>query len=181
MVSGRNAPFSSVERREIPRLFPHSFLLPILKTGTILESFQSYVFFSGFSDLQGQFVRARSEFYTAMFSDFRRYTTPSSRGFTFRCSIDCIQQFFEFMFFSKTCNVWPLRNDVQGRAISYSCYILKLVKAVCKSTKTHLSPQDCLTIKGTKQASGKLPTYPSPKSTLTLTSHLGQNVGLGEG
>ena len=26
--------------------------------------------------------------------------------------------------------------------------------------------------------SGKLPTYPSPKLTLTLTSHLGQNVGL---
>ena len=29
--------------------------------------------------------------------------------------------------------------------------------------------------------SGKLPSYPSPKPTLTLTSHLGQNVGLGEG
>ena len=29
--------------------------------------------------------------------------------------------------------------------------------------------------------SGKLPTYPSLKPTLTLTSHLGQNVGLGEG
>ena len=29
--------------------------------------------------------------------------------------------------------------------------------------------------------SGKLPTYPSPKLTLTHTSHLGQNVGLGEG
>jgi len=28
---------------------------------------------------------------------------------------------------------------------------------------------------------GKLPTYPSPKLTLTLTSHLGQNGGLGEG
>ena len=28
---------------------------------------------------------------------------------------------------------------------------------------------------------GKLPTYPSPKPTLTPTSHLGQNVGLGEG
>ena len=27
----------------------------------------------------------------------------------------------------------------------------------------------------------KLPTYPSPKLTLTLTSHLGQNDGLGEG
>ena len=29
--------------------------------------------------------------------------------------------------------------------------------------------------------SGNLPTYSSPKPTLTLTSHLGQNVGLGEG
>ena len=29
--------------------------------------------------------------------------------------------------------------------------------------------------------SEKLPTHPSPKPTLTLTSHLGQNVGLGEG
>ena len=29
--------------------------------------------------------------------------------------------------------------------------------------------------------SGKLPTYPSPKPTLTLPYHSGQNVGLGEG
>ena len=29
--------------------------------------------------------------------------------------------------------------------------------------------------------SGKLPTYPSPKKTLTLTSHFGQNDVLGEG
>ena len=29
--------------------------------------------------------------------------------------------------------------------------------------------------------SGILPTYPSPKPVLTLTSHLGQNLGLGEG
>ena len=29
--------------------------------------------------------------------------------------------------------------------------------------------------------SGKLPTYPSPNPTLTLTSHLRQNVGLGKG
>ena len=28
---------------------------------------------------------------------------------------------------------------------------------------------------------GKLPIYPSPKPTLTFTSHLGQNVGLEEG
>ena len=29
--------------------------------------------------------------------------------------------------------------------------------------------------------SGKLPTYPSPKPILSLTSHLRSNVGLGEG
>ena len=29
--------------------------------------------------------------------------------------------------------------------------------------------------------SGKLPTYPSPKPILSLTSHLGQNFGFGEG
>ena len=34
---------------------------------------------------------------------------------------------------------------------------------------------------GSLYVSGKLPTYPSPKPTSTLTSHLGQNVGLGEG
>ena len=31
------------------------------------------------------------------------------------------------------------------------------------------------------KVSGKLPTYPFPKLTSTLSSHLGQNVGLGEG
>ena len=30
-------------------------------------------------------------------------------------------------------------------------------------------------------ASGKLPTYPSPKPIISLTAHLRQNVGLGEG
>ena len=45
MVSERKASFSSVERREIPRLFTHSLQLPILKTGTRLESFQSYGIF----------------------------------------------------------------------------------------------------------------------------------------
>ena len=29
--------------------------------------------------------------------------------------------------------------------------------------------------------SGKLPTYPSPKPTLTLSSHFGQNIGLRDG
>ena len=34
---------------------------------------------------------------------------------------------------------------------------------------------------GSLYISGKLPTYPSPKPTLTITAHLGKNVGLGEG
>ena len=34
---------------------------------------------------------------------------------------------------------------------------------------------------GSVKVSGKLPTYPSPNPTLILTSHFGQNVGLGEG
>ena len=34
---------------------------------------------------------------------------------------------------------------------------------------------------GSLHFSGKLPIYPSPKLTSTLSSHLGQNVGLGEG
>ena len=36
------------------------------------------------------------------------------------------------------------------------------------------------TIENSLLVSGKLPTYPSPKPTLTLTFHLRQNVGLGE-
>ena len=34
---------------------------------------------------------------------------------------------------------------------------------------------------GSLKVSGKLTTYPSPKLILTLTSHSGQNVGLGKG
>ena len=36
-------------------------------------------------------------------------------------------------------------------------------------------------VKVMDKVSGKLPTYPSPKLTLTLNSHFGQNDGLGEG
>ena len=36
-------------------------------------------------------------------------------------------------------------------------------------------------IMGSVYVSLKLPTYPSPKPTLTLSSYLGQNVGLGRG
>ena len=40
---------------------------------------------------------------------------------------------------------------------------------------------EAIKIKGSFYVSVKLPTYPSPKPTLTLSSYLGQNVGLGEG
>ena len=36
-------------------------------------------------------------------------------------------------------------------------------------------------LNGSLYVSGKLPTYPSPKPTSTLISHVGQNVGLSEG
>ena len=35
--------------------------------------------------------------------------------------------------------------------------------------------------RGSFYVSGKLPTYPSPKPTLTRSSYLEQNVGLGKG
>ena len=44
-----------------------------------------------------------------VFPDFRRYTTPS-RGFTLLYCVDGIQQFLEFMFFFKACNVYGSAN-----------------------------------------------------------------------
>ena len=52
-------------------------------------------------------------------------------------------------------------------------------KGLCHQHSTVLG-QFCAQV-GSLYVSGKLPTYPSPKPTLPLTSHLGQNVGLGEG
>ena len=40
---------------------------------------------------------------------------------------------------------------------------------------------DCKKVCAFFNVFAKLPTYPSPNSTSTLTSHLGQSVGLGEG
>ena len=40
---------------------------------------------------------------------------------------------------------------------------------------------DCTKVCAFYNVFAKLSTYPSPNSTSTLTSHLGQNVGLGEG
>ena len=42
-------------------------------------------------------------------------------------------------------------------------------------------PRQTQSIVGSLHVSGKLPTYPSPRPTLTLTSHLGHNVALGVG
>ena len=41
----------------------------------------------------------------------------------------------------------------------------------------HITPEAAF---GSMYVSGKLTTYLSPNLTLTLTSHFGQNVGLGE-
>ena len=54
--------------------------------------------------------------------------------------------------------------------------IFERTKTYTDSTFVYMGPVD-----GSLYLSGKLPTHPSPKPALTLTSHLGQNVGLGEG
>ena len=48
-----------------------------------------------------------------MFPDFRRYATPS-RGFTFLYCVDDIQQFIEFLFFFKACNVYGSANRTKS-------------------------------------------------------------------
>ena len=48
---------------------------------------------------------------------------------------------------------------------------------ICESSEAYR----CHPIFGSFYVSGKLPIYPSPKPTLTLSSYLGQNVGLGKG
>ena len=54
--------------------------------------------------------------------------------------------------------------------------------ALKKTKKSSLSSGEAaLTFCGALYISGKLPTYPSPKPTLTLTSHLKENVGGGVG
>ena len=54
-----------------------------------------------------------------------------------------------------------------------------VANVACVNVACGVRPLDCLF--GSISVSGKLSTYPSPKSTLTLTSHSGQNVALGEG
>ena len=105
-------------------------MLSFLKTGTILEYTihnTQYVFpvlwsLFSFPDVQNQFVQARGEFNPAMFSEFCRYTTHS-RVFTFVCCVDGIQQFFDFRFFIKRCNVWSQCSGVQDRAVNPSSYV----------------------------------------------------------
>ena len=52
-------------------------------------------------------------------------------------------------------------------------------KRDCSQSIVFYLPMYCL--KESIKVSGKLPTYPSPKPTLSVSSPLGQNVGLGEG
>ena len=168
MVSGRKASFSSVERREIPRLFPHSFLLPILKTGTIVESFQSYGIFS-----VSQICRLEAS-----------STLPC-----FRISADiphlqagALPFFVALIAFNSSLNsCFSSRHAMFGLCATVSKAERSATLVIFWSWSKWFANlqwklifllQDCLTIKGTKQVSGKLPTYPYPKLTSTFTSHL---------
>ena len=76
--------------------------------------------------------------------------------------------------------------------IAAAFYPTSLVRGSTEGHSTKMSKLYFLTAKqvnslfcefffGSLHLAGKLPTYPSPKARLALTSHLGQNVGLGEG
>ena len=69
----------------------------------------------------------------------------------------------------------PSEIELKERSFIYTSYLL-------------LIETNTMKLNTTENASGNLAhnllqllTYPSPKLTLTLTSHLGQNDGLGEG
>ena len=147
MVSGRKASFSSVEKKGIPRLFPHSFLLPILKTGTIVESFQSYGIFS-----VSQICRAR----------FCRLEASSTLP-CFRISADiphlqagALPFFVALIAFNSSSNsCFSSRQAMFGLCATVSkaqrSATLKFFKVVCKSTKN--SSFHCRTVSPSKALS----------------------------
>ena len=81
---------------------------------------------------------------------------------------------FNQKLFETSCNDSMQGNFeiIQNTSLDFS--LRKLVQGRVQ-TKSPRHVQESLRV------SGKLPTYPSPKPTLTLSSHLEQNVGLGEG
>lgn len=84
-----------------------------------------------------------------MFSEFCRYTTHS-RGFTFVCCIDGIQQFLTSGFSSRDA-MFGLKAVVSKTAINLSSYVKQLLKVVCKSVENlSFLLYCCLTIKGSK-------------------------------
>ena len=158
MVSGRKASFSSVERREIPRLFPHSFLLPILKTGTIVESFQSYGIFS-----VSQICRA---------SFYGLGATSTLPCFRISADIPHLQAgalpfFVALIAFNSSLNsCFSSRHAMFGLCATVSkaqrSATLKLFKVLCKSTKN--SSFHCRTVSPSKALSrflGNCPPTPS--------------------
>ena len=72
---------------------------------------------------------------------------------------------------SARCNCWTKRPLTTYYVVFHKG---RFVWGVVKTLKTPTWEATC----GSLYVSGKLPTYPSPKLILTLTSHLGQNVGL---
>jgi len=100
------------------------------------------------------------------------------RAFTFLGSRPCLT-FGSFRHQSIQPNV--------GRRMSHNGFIIRLETQRIPYLKNQSRMRDTLTINfynrifGSIKVLGKLPTYPSLKLTLTLTSYLGQNGSLGEG
>ena len=85
----------------------------------------------------------------------------------------------EILFFFNTISrIYKFSRPPKHRFVNSASKMQNLVNWVAMCGSFHTRPFIHLE---SLWVSGKLPTFPSPKPTLTLTSHLGQNVGLGEG
>ena len=79
------------------------------------------------------------------------FTPPCFQSSAGIPDIDAIQQFLDFRFFIKRCNVWSQCSGVQDRAINPSSSVKWLVKVVCKSVENlSFLLYYCLTIKVSK-------------------------------
>ena len=93
----------------------------------------------------------------------------------FTCPSPCRKAQFAVSYFSTSLIVliqvysWEIRHHSL-----VCCCGLADILYILLTARLHTPP-------GSIYVSGKLPIYPSPKPTLILTSHLGQNVSLGEG
>ena len=84
---------------------------------------------------------------------------------------------FSYLLFQLMTRAWVLTVTRMQFVIHFAGVFANLVTKVTEDA-ARVSKWK---LHGSLYVSGKLPSYPSPKPTSTLISHVGENVGLGEG